>query len=254
MTRLFVERPLQAGQQLHLNGEEAHYLRNVLRCRPGDTFIAVDTTGSEFRCCISACSHDEVVATLEALPPRPVAPTLRLTLFAAILKGDRFDWLIQKCTELGVQCLAPVVSERTVVRLDHNRVQSRMARWQKIALEACRQCGRTDVPTVRPPEPFAHALARFKESSTTGLLLDEGETTRGLRALRQALTTLQPGAELAAFVGPEGGFSPAEREAGRHAGLIPVSLGPRVLRAETAAVAFCAVAMYEAESYRMPDA
>lgn len=227
-----------------LPADAARYLRVVLRLHEGDEFRAFDTSGVEYRVKLVLEEGEAQGEILETLAARP-GPAVEVTLYQGLPKGKRLPLIIQKCTELGLARLVPVQTARSQVKIDEREAEGKASRWQKIAAEAAEQSGRTLPPVVEPAANWRQALADWQERGEPGLLLDEtlaGETQRGLR---QALSELDHPARLSVFVGPEGGFAPQEAASARQAGLSPVSMGPRILRTETAAIVICALVMYE---------
>jgi 16S rRNA (uracil1498-N3)-methyltransferase len=224
-----------------VDGEEHHHLARVLRARPGDTLTLFDGAGGELRARVVKIGRDrtELAPQLEVPQPdagagapdaaAPAPPPL--VLFTAVPRGGRMDFLVQKCSELGVTRIVPVITARSVARPEAGR----RARWEKIAREAARQCGRADVPAVAAPTPLAAALAPA-ELPARRLVLSPAPGVRPLRAF------LPEPAATALLVGPEGGLDAAEAEAARTAGFVPASLGPRILRVETAAIVAVALA------------
>ena len=182
------------------------------------------------------------VTTLQAAAS---ALAVRLSLYAALLKREAFEWLIQKTTEVGVAEIVPVLTERSVVRPRADRLAAQVGRWNKLAQAAGAQCHAPRVPPVREPLAWEEALARWQGQGCAGLVFTipgRGEPAAELSGL---LTDLPPGDELALFLGPEGDFAPREVEQARAAGLRPAGLGHRILRAETAAVVATALCLYE---------
>ena len=265
MTRLFLSENLHVGQQLTIGGEQAHYLLRVVRCRPGERLALVDATGQGFEAAVEACGPEAVEVRIVAVRAAAQEASFELDLFPALLKGRRIELVIQKCTELGVARIVPIITERTISRPEEERTAGRVQRWRTIALEASRQCGRAKPPEVKAPASFAEALERVRASGIPGLLPYEGLAGDAEASLGAALAacgmtvsvmheshpcmteTVMPRlrGRLAVFIGPEGGFSAGEVELARAAGLRTVSLGPRVLRAETASIAACAIILYE---------
>lgn len=227
--RLFVPGERLAGTRLTLTGDEHRHVGRVLRGRVGDTLTLFDGAGGEVEGRIARVEREAIEVELGAR--RQVAgPATPLTLLVAVPRGPRMDFLVQKTVELGAARIVPVIAERSVARPDAET--GRAGRWDKIAQEAARQCGRADVPVVAPPVPLSRALADEKLPARR-LALFEGEKSRSLRA---ELAGAAPG-PTALLVGPEGGFSAAEIASAREAGFTPVGLGPRILRVETAAIA-----------------
>ncbi len=245
MTRIFLDEPITIGDAVALRGDTAHYLLDVLRLQPGERFVVVDAGGRAFEVVIDACLPGCVEATVAAPLEGPREAGVRLTLFQAMLKGKSFELVIQKSTELGVARIVPVVTARTIARPDAQRLEGRLERWRRIALEACRQCGRTEVPEVCEPVTLDGALEQMAAAETPALLPYEAMAGDGNSRLRHVLRSLAPAPRLSALVGPEGGFAPQEVDAARAAGLRVVSLGSLILRAETAALALVANVMYE---------
>jgi 16S rRNA (uracil1498-N3)-methyltransferase len=222
-----------------LSGEETRHARGVLRLQSGDEIFVFDGGGREFHCIIQTINRDstELTVIAEVAPTRPES-SLNLTLAIALLKGEKFDLVIQKATELGVKRIVPVDTERADVRLrDNEGAHKRVARWRRIALEAAKQTGRAYVPEIVAPLTSKLLLtsAAGKEISTnvTRLMFSE----RDGRSLSEATNSFagQP-TEIVALVGPEGGWTNEEIELAREGGWEIVTLGGRTLRAETAAI------------------
>lgn len=207
-----------------------HYLRDVLRLAPGDEVELFDGRGAAWPARIEGAFEGLVLG--ERRQAAAGGPALHL-LFA-LAKGEKSELVIQKATELGAARLVPFAAARSVVRLDAAKGAERAERWRRIAEEAARQCGRSDVPEVSAPAPLAAALAAVPEGFR--VLVLHGEGGAPLRALG-----LEGAPGVAAVVGPEGGLTPEEREACERAGALRASLGPRTLRAETAAIAVVAL-------------
>jgi 16S rRNA (uracil1498-N3)-methyltransferase len=226
--RLYVPGERLAGSHVTLMGPEHRHVSRVLRARPGETLTLFDGAGGEVAAEVVRVERDETELRLGAR--RAVAgPAVAITLLAAVPRGPRMDFLVQKTAELGVARIVPVLTERSVARPEAEA--GRRARWEKIAQEAARQCGRADVPAVDPPLSLMAALA-LPGLPRRRLALYEGE--RG-RSLRVALGGGEP-APTALLVGPEGGFAASELTAAAAAGFESVGLGDRILRVETAAI------------------
>ncbi len=223
-----------------VDGDGFHYLARVLRLRSGDRLVVFDGAGHEADAEVMVIGDSSLDLRCGALRLAPAART-RVTLLVAILKGDKTDLVVQKATEIGAARIVPLQTARTVVKLHGDRANARATRWQTIAEEAARQCGRSDVPVVRPLQTLAEALrdAVQETTETLRLVLYEGESERKLGA-----AIPRPATDVALLVGPEGGFESNEIEMARAAGFVPVSLGIRLLRAETAAIAGLAVVQH----------
>lgn len=236
--RLHVAPELLRSGLIRISGASFRYLARVLRMQPGDSLELFDGAGTRADARVERIDVQagvvEIVADAPATAPRPHEVTT--TLLCSLLKGDRMEMVIQKATELGVREIVPVIAARSVVRLEGSRVDARLARWRKVAIEAARQCQRADLPELCAPMSFSDAVKGAPEC-TFRVLLFEGEKSV---SLRQALPPERPPAVVVA-VGPEGGFEAHEVQIARDAGFAVVGFGPRVLRAETAAIAAMAV-------------
>jgi len=241
--RVFVPVESLHGEAVLFSGGEAHYLRHVLRLTPGDRFSAVLSDGAERIATVSAIGEDRVAAELGPLLAENADPRLDVRLRPALVKGRKLDLVVQKCTELGVAQIGPILCDRSVARPDPEGAAHKLERWTRIAVEAARQCGRRSPPRLAPPVAYADALAEVRSLGGTGLILAP-EVTVGVGPGRPILPTpvVEP---ISVLVGPEGGFTAEEIDEGVRAGLRPVGLGRRVLRAETAAIGVCALLMYE---------
>lgn len=203
-------------------------MRQVLRLRPGTVVEAVDGAGRLYRVRLTALAPAGARGAVLAEGPARGESPCRITLAQAVLKGERMAWLVQKATELGVARIVPVATARVVARPSERGV----ARWERVAREAVKQCGRAVVPRVEPVWPLEAVLAEAERYALTWLCWEGGGMPVG-----QAAHTAGRPAEVLVLVGPEGGFATEEVRRACAAGAVPVSLGPRVLRAESAALA-----------------
>ena len=240
MHRLFVApEALQAAPGLiELRGGQARYLASVLRLGQGAPLEVFDGRGSSWRATLVSVTAEIIELQLEeALPASPQAGA-DVTLVQALAKGDKLELIIQKATELGVRRIVPLAAERSVVKLEAERALARQERWQRIAQEAARQCGRADVPVIEVPIGWDELLANLsKEPERRGVLLHPQAPLRLSQAARGV-------PQLCLCVGPEGGFTAGEREGAARAGLQEANLGPLVLRTETVALAALAVVQH----------
>lgn len=233
LPRLFVEHDLD-GDSVTLDERETHYLAHVLRIKRGDSLVAFNGRGTERIAVVSALQRRGAVLELNAAETPLPESRLELTLIQALPKSDAMDLVVQKATELGVRTVVPAITEFSVVRLDAERSARRVDHWRKIARSSCEQCGRHRPPTIVTPVPLADALALI-ERPALRLALDPAATA--------SLTDRsRPRDGLAIAVGPEGGFGVSDWRRLDAAEFARVALGRRVLRAETAAIAACAVA------------
>ena len=231
--RLYLERDL-SGVAVTLDDREAHYLGNVLRLRRGDRLVAFNGRGQERHASVRALTRRNAELALEgelgALPESALA----ITLVQALPKAEAMDLIVQKCTELGVRSIVPVYSDFSVVKLDAERSARRLQHWRRIARSACEQCGRHSPPEITAPEALAAFLGSGRDAGARLVLEPRSE-------LRLTDVLAAPAA-VTLLVGPEGGFSAGDLERITAADFTPATLGPRVLRAETAAIAACAAA------------
>jgi 16S rRNA (uracil1498-N3)-methyltransferase len=231
--RLYIERDLD-GSSLELDEIEAHYIGHVLRLERGDRLVVFNGRGAERDASIAALQRRG--ATLEmtaARDPKPESP-LQLTLLQALPKSDAMDLIVQKATELGVRAVVPVYTEFSVVKLEGNRGERRLDHWRKIARSACEQSGRHAPPHIEAAATLAAALQALPAGPERLALEPSAERSFAEHAA--------PARGLVVAVGPEGGFAAADWRRLDSAGFVRVTLGPRVLRAETAAIAICAIA------------
>jgi 16S rRNA (uracil1498-N3)-methyltransferase len=236
ITRLFVERELR-GDTLPLDQNEAHYLGHVLRLQRGDELIAFNGRGEERHARVSTLQRRGALLELRAEHPALPESPLDLTLIQALPKADAMDLIVQKATELGTRAIVPVYAEFSVVKLDGERSDRRLEHWRRIAQSACEQCGRHTPPDIAAPMPLAEAIGGLRVTATRAALDPTAE---------QRLTAMpRPGDGLVLAIGPEGGFSTGDWRALDTAGFARVTLGPRVLRAETAAVTATSIAQAE---------
>ena len=233
LTRVHVPGPLAAGRMCAVKGDAATRLARVLRLSAGDALILFDGQGGQYAARIEAIGKGTVdVAVLERQLIERESP-LSLTLAQGVSRGERMDWVVQKGTELGVSRLVPVLSERSVVRLDPKQAQSKQRHWQRVAVAACEQSGRDRIPQVAAPVALVQFLESLSPGGTRLLLSPEGLVT---------LESLPPPAgDIIVLIGPEGGLTEEEGRAARGQGFTALRLGPRVLRTETAAVAALAL-------------
>jgi 16S rRNA (uracil1498-N3)-methyltransferase len=239
MARLFVDPSQLCIDSITIADEDHRYLTRVLRLGIGDTVVLFDGRGGEADVRIVRIGPRALEARVEAR--RTLDTPLRpdLMLIQSLTKGDKFEFVIQKATELGVTRLLPVTSSRSIQRIDHTRALGRQVRWRKIVREAARQCGRADVPEIEPVTSIETALDAAPKDALK-LLFWEGARQK---SLKKELPATRPACIVVA-IGPEGGFSLQEVDAARAAGFIVVGMGPRILRAETAAVTALSIVGY----------
>lgn len=226
---------LQAGAVIELDAGAARHVSQVLRMKTGAEIVLFDGRGGEYPAVIQNCSRAGVSVALGEHRAIERESPVAITLWHGLCRGERMDIVIQKATELGVVIIQPVLCERSVVKLDEKRAAKKLAHWRNIAVSACEQSGRNRVPEINQPVPFA-SLVETAESCAHAVLLHPDGTTSLAAIMRKA------GSSMTLCTGPEGGFSDAERAAAQTAGMSVATLGPRILRTETAPLAALAVA------------
>ena len=241
--RFFIPANSITPPTIHLDGDTAYQIRAVLRLRPGDEIIVLDNSGLEWQIALTEVNKNNVQGQIISQKSCQSEPKFDLSLYQATLKGQKFEWILQKGTELGVSGFVPIICQRSVVR-DLAVLAKRQTRSQQIIREAAEQSGRGRLPWLQQPYPFGEAMAQVPAKD---LIIIPWEEATGL-SLKQVLTAAH--GSIALFIGPEGGFAPEEIELAQRSGAMIVTLGPRILRAETAAIATCAAIMYEMNEWR----
>lgn len=231
LTRLYFPEVIPAHGRCVLPAAQAHHVARVLRLAAGDALTLFDGAGTEYAAVITRLEKSAVTVRVGAAQARDRESPLRITVAQAVSSGDRMDFTVQKAVELGAARIVPLLSSRCVVRLSGARAEKRVAHWRAVAVSACEQCGRNHVPEVAAVIPLCHWLGQQPEAGgETRLLLAPHAAVR-LREMAQ------PAGPITLLIGPEGGFAPDEESAARGSGFTPVSIGPRILRTETAALA-----------------
>jgi 16S rRNA (uracil1498-N3)-methyltransferase len=239
MHRFFIT-PDQIGRQtVRFDDEQAHQIRRVLRLRPGDRVLALDGEAWQYEVALGEVSHARVVGRVAERAAATGEPGVRLTLFQSLLRREKFEWVLQKGTEVGVAAFVPVITRRSLVR-DASVTPEKLGRWRRIIKEAAEQSGRGLLPRLLVPQPFEAAI-RETRVADHALIAWEGETRHTIRDALAGTGARQ----VALFVGPEGGFETDEARAAESRGAVPVTLGRRILRTETAAVVGAALILYE---------
>jgi 16S rRNA (uracil1498-N3)-methyltransferase len=229
----FTEAPLRVNSAVDLT-PLAHQLHKVLRLQPGEIVILLDNQGSEYAVSLTAVQARYAAGAVLTQSVNQAEPSTHLTLYQCSLKADKFEWVLQKGTELGVSCFVPVISERSIVR-PAAALLKKYERWRTILREAAEQCGRGHIPTLFDPVDW---LAALRHTAGLRLLPWEAEQLTAPHLYSAAMQQrLQHTPTVALLIGPEGGIATAEAAQAQAAGWQPVSLGPRILRAETAALA-----------------
>ena len=233
MPRFYCPAPLATGLALSLPPGAARHVQ-VLRLQPGDVITLFNGEGGEFDATVTRMGRSDVDVEVGAHHTVEREAARAVHLLAGITANDRMDWLVEKATELGVASITPLVAERCVLKLKGERAEKKIAHWQGVAIAAAEQCGRNRVPNIHPAVTLAEWVKKAPPGERWVLSLSEG-TQPVAQVLGQA--PKMPMTPVTVLSGPEGGLSPAEELAALSAGFLPVTLGPRVLRAETAPLA-----------------
>lgn len=228
VVRVYVDSPLAPDGDVLLPEAAAYHVTKVLRLRAGAYVVAFDGSGHDYRCEILAIEGDRVRVRVGARTPGLAESPLGITLVQAVSRSERMDWTLQKATELGVSAIVPVISARSVVRLDAKQAEKKLRHWQAIVAGACEQCGRSVLPELRAPQDLGAYLAAAPRDGQRFVLSPSGPAS--LAGLASVSTRVK------LLIGPEGGLDDAELERATQAGFTPVRLGPRVLRTETAGI------------------
>ncbi len=242
MHRFFIPSAWIHGETVLLSDDVAHQLRHVLRLRPGARIVVLDDRGWEYEVELLTVEHKAARGTICERRPAGGEPSVQVTLAQALLKKDNFEWVLQKGTEIGVTRFVPLITARTVAAGDEGISPAKRERWARIVREAAEQSRRGALPVIEAPLNFSAALS----SLSADLTLIAWEEERAM-SLRQALAVLRgaDAPQVTVFIGPEGGFTVQEVTQARARGAQIVSLGTRILRAETAATAAALLVLYE---------
>jgi 16S rRNA (uracil1498-N3)-methyltransferase len=230
LTRVYVDGPLTPGTPITLSGNAASHVTRVLRLRVGQPLTLFNGLGGEHLATIDKAHGGEVTVSVGEHAPIERESPFPLTLAQGISRGERMDLVVQKATELGVSRLVPLLTERSVVRLDAQQADRKLNHWRAVAIAACEQCGRNRLPDVSVPTQLRDFLHQSPAGSTRLLLSPEAT-----RRIEDVPRPERGGATV--LIGPEGGFADEEQQDALVAGFTAVRLGPRVLRTETAAIA-----------------
>ncbi|MCI9318711.1 MAG: 16S rRNA (uracil(1498)-N(3))-methyltransferase [Lachnospiraceae bacterium] len=247
MYQFFVE-PSQISvpdKRVVIQGGDVNHIRNVLRMKPGEELnVSNGTDGKEYRCAITAFEEDRVLCELRFVKEDKVELPARVYLFQALPKADKMEWIIQKAVELGVYRIIPVAARRCVVKLDEKKAAAKIARWQTIAEAAAKQSKRGVIPEISGVMSFAQAVELAEDMDVK---LIPYELAEGMGKTREMIDSLGAGQDIAVFIGPEGGFETSEVESAVERGMIPITLGKRILRTETAGMTVLSWIMYRLE-------
>lgn len=242
MFQFFVEPEQIKTEEVRITGSDVNHIKNVLRMRIGEEVRISDQQGQDFLCEITCFEEEQVILKIRK-ECEGTEPSVKITLFQGLPKGDKMELVIQKGVELGVSEIVPVAMQNCVVKLDAKKAENKRVRWQAIAESAAKQSKRSLIPQVKPLCSFQEAVAYAK---TMDVPLFPYEQERGMAHTREVFRKIKKGDSIGIFIGPEGGFSSKEIEMVRDEMEI-ISLGSRILRTETAGLAVLAMLIYEME-------
>lgn len=243
MYNFFVNASARTDDTFHIIGKDHNHICNVLRMQVGDTFL-VSCDAVSYLCTLSFIDKEEVIAKIVEVDYRNTELSVKFYLFQGLPKADKLELIIQKTVELGAAGIIPVEMNRSIVKLDDKKKKQRRERWQSIAESAAKQSKRNVIPEVFDVITYKQAMQKAAEMD---LFLVPYENERGMAETREALERIKPGMSVGILIGPEGGFDHKEIELAREAGAMVVSLGNRILRAETAAITAIAMGMLYVE-------
>lgn len=241
MHKFFVDRDAISGNTIQIEGEDVNHISKVLRLRKGESIQICDGNKHEYKCSIENIEKKNVICEiLESFDNLTESP-VEITLFQGIPKSQKMDLIVQKCVEIGVVKIQPVITDRVVVKVDGKDIGSKIERWNRIALEASKQSNRGILPVVENPINFKEAIEELTKLDAA-IIPYENEKTTGLKDYfhdKKAIVSV------GIFIGPEGGFEDSEVKTCIENNIIPVTLGPRILRTETAGFVASTIILYE---------
>lgn len=241
MRRLFMPIDKIEDDLIVIDASDAHYLINVLRLEEQDNLIIFDGKGTEYLVEIIKINNNQVEGLIKETNLSGSDTGINVSLIQSIAKGDKMDYIIQKCTEIGVNKIIPVITERTIVKLDEKKKKTRKQRWQKIAIEAAKQSKRTIVPEISEVLTFEQLIEEIPENEKTLVLWEEEKETK----LKDYLKEQENIKNINIIIGPEGGLSPKEVKQLLDKGVQSASLGSKILRTETAGLVALTIVLYE---------
>ena len=245
MYKFFVEPSQIQGTKVIITGRDVNHIKNVLRMQSGEE-IAVSNgeDGKEYRCGIEELYEDEIICSLRFVKEDGVELSSKIYLFQGLPKADKMELIVQKAVELGVYEIIPVATKRAVVKLDEKKAKAKIARWQTISEAAAKQSKRRIVPQIHSVMSFKEAVTYAKECQVK---IIPYELAEGMEKTRELIGNVKPGQNIAVFIGPEGGFDESEIQAALEQGIMPITLGKRILRTETAGFTVLSWIMYQLE-------
>ena len=248
MYRFFVDKNQIGPKSVVITGSDVNHIKNVLRMKEGEE-VSVMTEGdtNEYRCEVAVLGEDTVELTLLFVKESDVELSCKITLFQGLPKNDKMELIIQKAVELGASAIVPVATKRAVVKLDGAKENKKIARWQGISEAAAKQSKRAYIPEVSNVMNMKEALAAIRDYEVKLIPYEMCDADSMIKT-KELISNIKPNDRVAVFIGPEGGFTEEEIELAKEAGVIPITLGHRILRTETAGFTVLSWIMYEVES------
>lgn len=246
MSRYFISDDNIFEDKIIIKGEDVNHIKNVLRCKVGDMLVLSNGDGIDFQVRIDSFEQRQIITKIENVSKSKTEPPLSITLFQGIPKGNKMDFIVQKSVELGIKRIVPIITERTISRFSNEKDKAKKAlRWQRIALEAAKQCNRSIIPKVDTPMNFTNIMNLFNNFDFIVLPYEMEKCMTLENSIREIKADGVKIKSIGLIIGPEGGFSEEEVDEAVNRGAKSVTLGPRILRTETAGLAVLAVLMYE---------
>lgn len=242
MPRFFVNPANVSETEIEITGSDVNHIKNVLRMNVGEEISLSDGCGTDYFGTISALNRESVTVHIENSWASYVELPAKITLFQGLPKADKMELIIQKAVELGACEIVPVITKRTIVKLDAKKETKKLMRWQGISESAAKQSGRGIIPKVTSPVSFTEAL---EQAQAMDAVLIPYEKAEGMEQARNVIRCLKTKKRIGVFIGPEGGFDESEIDKAAQYGAVPITLGRRILRTETAGLAALAVLMFE---------
>ncbi len=250
--RIFYVEDIKHGQKrCIISGSEARHIWKVLRMRAGNKLLLMDQHGNRYKGVIEDIKHSKVYVLIKEKYPPPSSSPVHITICISLIRREPMDFVIQKASELGAEVIQPFYSTRSIVRIAEDKIEQRLRHWKEVAINAAKQCGRATPIQVFAPLFLKELLAQDWEKDSLRLFLWEQEKRNSIKeVLRRAEEKVN---KIVGIIGPEGGFTYEETELFKEKGFIPVSMGKRILRAETAAITFVALCQYERGDLGLSD-
>jgi len=235
MHRFYVTPSQIHEETVTITGTDVNHIKNVLRMKQGEEIVICNGQGKDCYCIINKVSEGEITANVQSEQETGTELKTKITLFQGLPKMDKMELIVQKAVELGVFEIVPVITKRAVVKLeDKKKEEKKLERWQAIALGAAKQSGRGIIPIIKPVQSYSEAI---KNAKNMGLALIPYENAKGMPYTKEIMNSLKKYETIGIFIGPEGGFEESEIELAKTNGILPITLGRRILRTETAGLA-----------------